>query len=147
MSFRMPFAQPIITLIYNPSCSKSNLALSILQEALTKQPDVFKLDILDYQKQPPTKDQLKNIVQYLGVEHDLNKLLRDNTSISTNGEDTQETVKTALSVSELSEVIKQQPSRLQRPILVDWNKGKAIIARPPEKVEEFLKELGYLKEE
>ncbi|CAG8531522.1 12691_t:CDS:1, partial [Racocetra fulgida] len=137
----MPFAQPIITLIYNPSCSKSNLALSILQEALTKQPGVFKLDILDYQKQPPTKDQLRNIVQYLGIEHNLNQILRDNVSITTSGENTQETIKTALSVSELTEVIKQQPSRLQRPILVDWNNGKAIIARPPEKVEEFLKEL------
>ncbi|RIB10443.1 hypothetical protein C2G38_1979798 [Gigaspora rosea] len=147
MSFRMPFTQPIVTLIYNPSCSKSNVALSILHEALKKQPGIFKLDVLDYQKQPPTKDQLSNIVQYLGIEHDLNRILRDDTSTVASEEGIQETMKTAHNVNELTEVIKQQPLKLQRPILVDWDKGKAIIARPPEKTKEFLKELGYLKED
>ncbi|CAG8827331.1 12674_t:CDS:1, partial [Dentiscutata erythropus] len=44
------------------------------------------------------------------------------------------------------DIIKQNPSNLQRPIVVDWNNGKAIIARPPEKLNEFLKELGYWKD-
>ncbi|CAG8778020.1 25444_t:CDS:1, partial [Racocetra persica] len=84
----------------------------------------------------------RNIVQYLGVEHDLNKILRDDVSIAAGEECTQETVKTVHTISELSEMIKQQSSKLQRPILVDWNKGKEIIARLPETVEGFLKELG-----
>jgi arsenate reductase-like glutaredoxin family protein len=136
MSFRLFNVQPILTLIHNPTCSKSNEALSILHKALKKQPGAFKLDVLDYQKQPPTKDQLQNIVRYLNIENDLNKILRNEDS--TEGEPS--------SIQELSYVIKERPIRLQRPILVDWDKGKAIIGRPAEKVDGFLKELGYLKD-
>ncbi|CAG8743405.1 16504_t:CDS:1, partial [Dentiscutata heterogama] len=79
---------------------KSNVALSILHEALKKQPGIFKLDVLDYQKQPPTKDQLRNIVQYLGIEHDLNKILREDTSTAAGEESMQETIKAAHNVNE-----------------------------------------------
>ncbi|CAG8716686.1 15382_t:CDS:1, partial [Acaulospora morrowiae] len=124
MSFRLPHAQSILTLVYNSKSKNSNTALSILYEALRRQPGVFKLDILDCKKQPLTKDQLRNITDYLGAENDLKSVLRNDES---------EAVETASNVDELENVIKKQPDRMQRPILVDWNKGKAIIARPPEK--------------
>ncbi|KAG9294749.1 hypothetical protein G9A89_008228 [Geosiphon pyriformis] len=38
------------------------------------------------------------------------------------------------------------PTRLQRPIIVDFLKGKAILARPASKVVPFLKGLGYTEE-
>ncbi|CAG8487857.1 4327_t:CDS:1 [Funneliformis caledonium] len=142
MSFRLNFAQPILTLIYNPTCSKSNKVLSILHEALEKRPGVFKLDLLDYQKQPPTKDQLTNIINYLNLENDLNQILR-NENVAAEGTTK---VKGPSSIQELANLVKEQPIRLQRPILVDWNNGRAIIARPPEKAGGFLKDLGYLND-
>ena len=142
MSFRLNIAQPILTLLYNPACNKCNQALSILHKALEQQPGVFNLDILDYQKRPPTKDQLQNIVQYLNAENDLNKILRDEDGTAKEGD----TMQGPKSIQELANIIKEQPIRLQRPILIDWDKGRAIIARPAEKVDGFLKELGYLKE-
>nr|CAG8492100.1 7512_t:CDS:1 [Entrophospora candida] len=165
MSFRLNF-QPILTLIYNPKCSKSNKALQILNETLEKEPDIFKLDVLDYQKQPLTNDQLRSVVDYLGIKDNngFGSILRsDDASGNVNNNISQKegkgntsataTNNTAESPSiplpsttqELLEIVKQQPIRLQRPILVDWNKGKAIIARPPEKITDFLYELGYLK--
>ncbi|CAG8539237.1 2577_t:CDS:1 [Acaulospora colombiana] len=137
MSFRMPYAQPILTLVYNKKCNSSNRALSILYDALKKHPGVFKLDILDYKKQPPTKDQLRNITEYLGVGKDFSTILRKDASAD---------AETLNSVDELEEAIRRRPEILQRPILVDWDKGKAIVARPPEKVGDFLKEMGYWKE-
>ncbi|RIA80735.1 hypothetical protein C1645_761400 [Glomus cerebriforme] len=139
MSFRLNIALPILTLIYNPACNKCNKTLSILHKVLEQHPDAFKLDILDYQKQPPTKDQLRNIVQYLNIENDLNKILRNEDGTVKEGTGPS-------SIQELTNLVKEDPIKLQRPILVDWDKGKAIIARPAEKVDGFLKELGYLKE-
>src|SRR6266540_408429 len=104
MSFRSNFAQPILTLIYNPTCSKSNKVLSILHETLRKQPGVFKLDLLDYQKQPPTKDQLRNIVQYLKIENDLNQILRNENENATSVKEG-----AASSIQELANIVKEQP--------------------------------------
>ncbi|RHZ86439.1 hypothetical protein Glove_51g83 [Diversispora epigaea] len=162
----MSFSQPILTLIHNSRCNKSKNAHSILCEALKRQPGIFKLDILEYQKQPPTKDQLRLIAQYLNVENDLNQLLRNNDNSNNNGKTSTPTTSTTTETSSanedttvrsnatndirginhLADIIKQNPSNLQRPIVVDWNNGKAIIARPPEKLNEFLKELGYWKD-
>src|SRR5277367_3100423 len=100
MSFRLNIARPILTLIHNPACSKSNKALTILHEALEKQPGVFKLDLLDYQKQPPTKDQLRNIIQYLNIENDLNKILR-------NEDGTTKEERGPSSIQELANIIKE----------------------------------------
>ncbi|CAH1762133.1 2585_t:CDS:2 [Entrophospora sp. SA101] len=161
MSFRLNF-QPILTLIYNPKCSKSNKALQILNETLEKEPDIFKLDVLDYQKQPLTNDQLRSIVDYLGIKDNngFSSILRSddasgnvnnnisqkegkgNTSATaTNNTAESPNIPLPSTTQELLEIVKQQPIRLQRPILVDWNKGKAIIARPPEKITDFLYEL------
>ncbi|RGB30236.1 hypothetical protein C1646_765622 [Rhizophagus diaphanus] len=145
MSFRINMVQPILTLIYNPACNKSNKALSILHKTLEQQPGIFNLDILDYQKTPLTRDQLRNIVQYLNIENDLNKILRNEDGTVKEGNETTK-IEQPKSIQELTNIVKEQPIRLQRPILVDWDKGKAIIARPAEKVDEFLKELGYTKE-
>src|SRR5947208_4063260 len=102
MSFLLNLPQPILTLIHNPACNKSNQSLSILHKALEEQPGIFKLDLLDYQKQPPTKDQLENIVRYLNIENDMSKILRNEG----------DTVKVPSSVQELVNIIKEKPIRL-----------------------------------
>jgi arsenate reductase-like glutaredoxin family protein len=145
MSFRLHVAQPILTLIYNPVCNKCNKTLSILHKALEQQPGIFNLDVLDYQKTPLTRDQLRSIVQYLSIENDLGKILRNEDGTVNEG-DTATKIEQPKSIQELANIVKEQPIRLQRPILVDWDKGRAIIARPAEKVDGFLKELGYIKE-
>ncbi|GBC08865.1 hypothetical protein RclHR1_08440006 [Rhizophagus clarus] len=145
MSFRMNVAQPILTLVFNSACNKCNKTLSILHKALEQQPGIFSLDVLDYQKTPLTQDQLRNIVQYLNIENDLSKILRNEDGTTKEG-DTASKVEQPKSIQELANIVKEQPIRLQRPILVDWDKGRAIIARPAEKVDGFLKELGYTKE-
>src|SRR5438128_1073694 len=76
MSFRLR-AFPILTLVHNPKSLISMKALSILQSAHSAKPDKFTVDVLDITKQPPTKDQLSNIVDYLGVGENVQSVLRE----------------------------------------------------------------------
>ncbi|KAG9294750.1 hypothetical protein G9A89_008229 [Geosiphon pyriformis] len=149
MSFRMPRLIPIISILHNSRCLTSNQALQLLQSARGKAKDRFNIDIIDDQKQPVTQDQISIILENLGIGKDFGKLLRLDEGKVSKFEDKIETdqnegeifVKNPRTEEEFFQLVEKNPMKLQRPIVVDWDKGKAIIARPPEKVNEFLKDL------
>lgn len=87
------------------------------------------LDIIEYLDSPPSKDELTNIIA-LGIPaKDLIRTGEDewkNTGLD---------IETA-SDDDLINAIIQHPILLQRPIVIA--NGKAVIARPPERVLEIL---------
>ncbi|OZJ06034.1 hypothetical protein BZG36_01120 [Bifiguratus adelaidae] len=129
MSFRDLRRLPIISIFHNPSCSKSRATLSLLQNVLNESSTAkppFSLDIVDYTQNPPTKEQLQTVIDYLGLKDaSAQNILRpDAPKVS--------------SIAELVKLVTNDASVLERPIVVDWDAGKAVIARPPEKVEKLI---------
>ena len=113
-----------LTLYHNPRCSKSRGALELL-EARGLQPAVVR-----YLETPPSADQLKALLDKLGIA--ARDLLRS-------GEEEYKSLGLAdasLSEAQLIEAMVRHPKLIERPILVAGD--KAVIGRPPEKVLELL---------
>ena len=107
---------------FNPGCSKCRMASSLLDEAGV---DAVLMRYLD---QPPTVEQLRELMRMLGI---------DPTAMMRTGEERYG----ALGLSGASadaqlEAIAANPMLLERPIFV--RNGRAVIARPPERVRELL---------
>ena len=110
----------MIKLYYNPRCSKSKEALSLLQERLP----VHAFQVREYLKKPLDLTELKALQALLGVP--VREMLRD-------GEQAYwelDLVNEAKSDDELLAAIAAHPKLLQRPIVVNGDRG--LIARPPE---------------
>lgn len=112
-----------VTLYHNPQCSNSRGALALLREK------GIEPHIIEYLKTPPNAEDLRNLLNLLEIPaHDL---LRS-----------KETEYKTLSLSpsssddEIVQAIAVHPVLLQRPIVVHGE--KAIIARPPEKVNDIV---------
>lgn len=109
------------TLIYhNPRCSKSRQTLSLLEEN-----NVTPV-IVEYLKTPPTTDELKTIIDQLGITP--RDLLRKGEAIYKE----LGLADTALSDDALIEAMCANPKLIERPIVI--KDGKAKIGRPPESV-------------
>ena len=108
---------------HNPRCSKSRQALGILRDN-AEEPDV-----VDYLKEPLGQAELGGLLKKLGVQaHDLLRPKEDEYDELGLSQDTPvEDILTAIAAHQIL---------LERPIVV---KGRrAVIARPPELVEELL---------
>ncbi|HEY6428330.1 MAG TPA: arsenate reductase (glutaredoxin) [Acidimicrobiales bacterium] len=108
---------------FNPSCSKCRTALSILSERGQK------ADVVRYLDEPPTEDDLRRVMDLLGID-DPRQMMR-----------TGEPVYGELGLADqdgdaLLEAITEHPILLERPIFVVG--GRAVIARPPERLLELL---------
>lgn len=115
MSFRLP-KFPMLTVFHNPSSDVSVQALKLLKAASVKHN--FQIDLIQTKTQAPTHQQVANIVEYLGngsVEQGCRAIL------------VPEAPK-ASTVSEVQKILDANPGYLRKPLVVDWNKGKAIIA-------------------
>ncbi|KAF9360728.1 hypothetical protein BGX26_008011 [Mortierella sp. AD094] len=127
MSFRLP-KFPMLTLFHNPASDTSNQALKLLRQASVSYQ--FDVDIIDSAK--PTHQQVSNIIEYLGKGSEAKGitdiLTTDAPKVST--------------VAEVQKILDANPGYMKRPLIVDWNKGKAIIAVPPSKVSEIVKDVG-----
>ncbi|KAH8553140.1 thioredoxin-like protein [Umbelopsis sp. PMI_123] len=122
MSFRPPRTRPILSIFHNPACSKSRAALQVLNSH--KDPP-YQVDIIDYLKDPPTADQLRQVSNYLGT---VQGMLRPDAPKVTD-------------ISQLITLVNEDPSILERPVVVDWDKGKAVLGRPTsEAVEQLVKD-------
>ncbi len=109
---------------HNPHCSKSRQTLELLHE---KQVDT---DVIEYLKQPPTKEELEALLTMLGLEP--RRLMRTKEpEYKALGLDDE-----SLSRDALIEAMIANPKLIERPIVV--HNGKAAIGRPPEKVLEIL---------
>jgi len=74
----------------------------------------YQVDIIDYLNEPPTPDQLRQVSNYLGTVQGM--LRPDAPKVDT--------------VDQLIQLVKKDPSVLERPVVIDWDKGKAVLGRP-----------------
>jgi arsenate reductase len=113
-----------VTIWHNPRCSKSRQALAILDELETPK------DVIKYLEEHPSKEQIKNIFKMLGYKspRDMMRTKEDIYKELNLKEETDD--------EKLFEAMAQNPKLIERPIVIKGD--KAIIARPPESVTEFL---------
>lgn len=117
----------MIRIYHNPRCSKSREALAMVEQYCRHQD--LPLEIIEYMKTPLAKEQLAELLEQLGAP--AGTMLREN-------EDEYKAM--GLSQADDETVLKAIaacPKLLQRPIVV--YRGKAVIARPPERLHEFLR--------
>lgn len=108
---------------HNPRCSKSRQALAILEEK------GHSPEIIEYLKTPPTTDELKSVIDLLGIKPE--ELLRKGEAIF------KENYKEkSLTDSEWIDAMIAHPKLIERPIFINGN--NAIVGRPPEKVLEIV---------
>jgi len=109
--------------LHNPRCSKSRAALELVREAGVELP------VREYLKEPPSIEELRRIVQLLGVRP---------IDIVRRGEEPY----AALGLSEATpdeEVLRamvEHPILIERPIVV--HNGRAVVGRPVENLREIL---------
>ncbi len=109
-----------IKIFHNPRCSKSRQTLQLLQE------QGIEPEIIDYLNNPPTADELDDILQKLSM--DPRELMRKNESeYKSTGMNNPD-----LSRDELIKGMVSTPRLIERPIVL--TNEKAAIGRPPEGV-------------
>lgn len=116
----------MLTIYHNPRCSKSRAALAMVEQFAAA--NQLTLEVVDYQKIPPTPTQLAALQKKLGTE--VQAMVRDN-----------EPEFTELGLAHADEAtllnaIAQHPKLLQRPIVV--YRERAMIGRPPENLATLL---------
>lgn len=111
-------------ILHNPRCSKSRETLQLLQ-ANDVQPQ-----IIEYLKQPPSTDELRDILRKL--DRRPGELIRSKEAIYKELELDQRT----LSDDELIDMMTQHPKLIERPIVIRGEKAR--VGRPPQQVLELL---------
>lgn len=113
----------MVTIYHNPRCAKSRAGLAYLTGK--------KIDFnsVEYLKQGLTVSQVAELVRYTGLP--VTELIRKNDDIF------KSTYKGKnFSNDQWCQIIAENPKLLQRPIVV--NNTKAVLAQPPEKVDDIL---------
>jgi arsenate reductase len=108
-----------VTIYHNPRCSKSRETLALL-EGKGVEPQV-----VEYLKAPPTKEELRALLQKLGMEPE--QLVRK-------GEEVYKTRFAGKSMTDEQwlDAVARNPVLIERPIVVKG--AKAVLGRPPENV-------------
>lgn len=122
LSFPMPIMEPL-RVYHNPRCSKSWGACQILQERGVQ------AEIVDYLKTPPTRDDLAELLEKLGMSAEA--LVRKGEAVFK-----ERYAGKAMTEDDWLEALAAHPVLIERPIVIKGD--KAIIARPPEKLLELL---------
>lgn len=113
----------MLVIYHNPRCSKSRETLNLIEESGNM------VQVVEYLKTPPSKSELENIVQMLGIKPE--ELVRKNEEIykqNFKGRD--------FSDDEWIDILVENPQLLERPIVV--KDKKAVLGRPPESVKTLL---------
>ncbi|KAF2257292.1 hypothetical protein BU26DRAFT_513993 [Trematosphaeria pertusa] len=119
-------AKNVVTLFHKPSSAASTRVLTVLKQAHAQavahstedqasshqaqsklERMEFELDVTDA---PPTSDQLKNILEYLGGPSAVSKV-----------------IKGAQNESDAMKKLEADGEAFERPVVVDWNQGKAVV--------------------
>ena len=109
-----------ITIYHNPKCSKSRQTLKLLQE------QGINPVTIEYLKNPPTVEKLKEILSLLGVSpRDLIRKKEDEYKEL-------DLANSRLSDEDLIHFMAKNPILIERPIVLA--NGKAALGRPPEQV-------------
>ena len=109
---------------HNPRCSKSRQALSLLDE------NGVEKDVVKYLEENPDKETIKKLLKMLGFTS-ARELMRTKEAIYK-----ELGLKDETDEEKLIEAMVTHPKLIERPIIIKGD--KAIIARPPEKVSDFL---------
>ena len=113
-----------ITIYHNPKCSKSRQTLKLLQE------QGINPVTIEYLKNPPTVEKLKEILSLLGVSpRDLMRKKEDEYKEL-------DLANSKLSDKDLIDFMVKHPILIERPIVLA--NGKAALGRPPEQVLDIL---------
>jgi arsenate reductase (glutaredoxin) len=112
-----------LSIYFNPRCSKCRTAQGLLTER------GIDAQIIEYLSNPPTVSQLRELMGQLGIT--------DPRAMMRTGEGVYADLELAgQSGTALLEAIAANPILLERPIVVQG--GRAVIARPPERLLELL---------
>lgn len=112
----------MIKIYHNPRCRKSREGLSYLQSKT----DDF--TIVEYLKNPPSVDELKQLIDALGIKPE--SLVRKKEDIF------KTTFKgKSLSDAEWIEALHTHPKLIERPIII--KNGKAVIGRPANNIDQL----------
>lgn len=112
-----------ITIYHNNRCSKSRQCLAYLSRTSAE------IEIIDYVKNPLSEAEIVKLLQILKISPmDL---------IRKNEPEWKENENKNLSDNQLILLMVQNPKLIERPIVI--KNGEGIIARPPEKVLEWLR--------
>ncbi len=115
-----------LTIYHNPRCSKSRQTLGLIRDA------GIEPDIIEYLRDPPGAGEIVGIADKLGIG--VAGLLR-------RGEDEFRQASDLPPLEDdraLAEWLSRHPRVIERPIVIDAARGKAILGRPPENVNELL---------
>jgi arsenate reductase len=111
-----------ITIYHNPRCSKSRKTLELIENAgVTPQ-------VVRYLDEPPGADRIRELATTLGVP--VSDLLRRNEDDFRTASDLPDLADDAA----LAAWLARHPRVIQRPIVIDDDKGVAVVGRPPENV-------------
>jgi len=113
-----------VSIYHNPRCSKSRQTLAILNEK------GIEPEIIEYLKDAPTAETLKDILDMLGLEP--RELMRKGEAEYKENN----LANDALSRDELIQAMVDFPKLIERPIVI--KDGQARLGRPPEQVLEIL---------
>ena len=113
----------MITIWHNNRCSKSRNAVCLLEDK-NVQAEVF-----EYLKTPPTAEQIKEVIQKLGIESEV--LVRKGEEIYKT-----EYKGKALTYDQWIEAFVKYPVLIERPIIIKGD--RAVIGRPIENIDILL---------
>ena len=113
----------IMKIYHNPQCSKSRGALEVITQRKIEP------QIINYLQDPPTKEELTELLGMLGMS--ALEIIRKNEPVFK-----EQYEGLTLTNDEWITVLVQHPILIERPIIV--HNGKAVIARPVEKVLQLL---------
>ena len=113
-----------VTVYHNPRCSKSRAAMEYLEE------NGIETEVVKYMDSPPDANDIKELLSMLGMTP--REVMRKHEKVFKDAGLDDPT----FTDDELIEAMAQCPSLIERPIVV--NNGKAVLARPPETVQDIL---------
>ncbi|KYG81922.1 arsenate reductase [Roseivirga ehrenbergii] len=113
----------MLKIYHNPRCQKSRQTLQLIEESGEM------LTIVEYLKETPSEDQLREILKKLGMKAE--EIVRKSEAVY------KEQFKgKTLSEDEWIAAMVEYPSLIERPIVVKGD--KAVLGRPPENVKSLL---------
>ena len=113
----------MIKIYHNPRCRKSREGLELLEKSGQE------FEIIKYLDNVPSVEELKNVIQYLGIEPEA--LVRKNEAIWKENYKGKQ-----LSDHEIIAAMSENPKLIERPIVI--KDGRAVIGRPAEKISDLL---------
>jgi len=114
-----------VVIWHNPRCSKSREALKIVQES------GLESEVVKYLEETPSKEDIKKVLSMLGMS--ARELMRVKEDIYK-----ELNLKEESDEEKLIEAMAANPKLIERPVVI--KDGKAALGRPPQNIEDFLKQ-------